>query len=470
MKIELLNIDELIKVNKLKEITSPRTRSGTGQFDPNGILSYEIFGASNKDRRNTFAYIDLKRRFLHPHIYKNILYRMYRKIESIINGQTKVSIVDGFFVDDPNGWCGLQNLYKHWDEIDWRKKNSANEINTKILNSVPKDLIFVNKWLAVPPAYRDVILQGSQDSSSHTNELNPLYSKLIRIVSSLEAGGLFVKQQYVTEYNIQEVLVDIFNYFKNQIKSKNGLIKKSLMGKSIDFGARTVISAPSYRFNKFEDAVVDYNNCAAPIALCCSTFYPFIEAWLKNFFSREYTSDFNTFTYIDPKTKERLTAPLDDPDMQFSNENIKKMINNFIDNPDNRFNIVSVDVRIPKEKGEVVEEAHLILNAKEVHENGTETDYTRPLCITDLMYMAAVECCRNRHLLISRHPIGTDKSLIFQRIFVQSTTEHMHLKVMNEDYPHYPKINLDTPHDKVGIQFVDTLVYANEHLGEMGAD
>lgn len=471
MKIELLDIDKLIKVNKLEEITSPITRSGGGTFDPDGILSYEIFGASQQDRRNTFAYIDLQRKFLHPHIYNNILKRMYKKITSIINGQSRVSVVDGWLVDDPNGWTGLSGLYKHWDEIDWKKKNSANQINTKILDTLKRDEVFVDKWIVVPPAYRDMLLQGSKDSSSHTSDLNPLYNALIRNIALLDSGGLFSKQQYNTESRIEDLLVDVFKYFENLIKSKNGLIKKSLMGKSVDFGARTVISAPSYRYNRFEDAIVDYSHCAAPISLCCSTFYPFIEAWLKTFFMREYGSDPYNFSFIDPKTKERITAPLNDPAMQFSNKNIKKMINNFIDNPDNRYTVVTVEVLIPQEDGtDKKENAYMLFHAKQVHEDGRETDYTRPLTITDLMYMAAVDVTRNRHLLISRHPIGTDKSLIFQKMTVQSTTDHIHLKVMGEDYPLYPDIKLDTPHDKVGIQFSDTLVYANEHLGEMGAD
>ena len=54
-----------------------------------------------------------------------------------------------------------------------------------------------------------------------------MYTKLIRSVSLLSEGGLFARTQYATQSKIQELLVDIYNYFKGLISKKQGLIKKS---------------------------------------------------------------------------------------------------------------------------------------------------------------------------------------------------------------------------------------------------
>lgn len=66
-------MNRIIAVNKLQEIRSPRLFSNKMMYDPEGILSSEIFGISKGDRRNTFAYIDLKRHFIHPHLYAKVI-------------------------------------------------------------------------------------------------------------------------------------------------------------------------------------------------------------------------------------------------------------------------------------------------------------------------------------------------------------------------------------------------------------
>ena len=58
MKLDLLDIEKLIEVNKLEEVTSANLFSSKMIFDPDGLLSNEIFGISKGDRRTTFAYIE----------------------------------------------------------------------------------------------------------------------------------------------------------------------------------------------------------------------------------------------------------------------------------------------------------------------------------------------------------------------------------------------------------------------------
>ena len=80
MKVDILDIEKLISVNNLQEVTSPRLFSNKMMYDSNGILSTDIFGISKGDRRQTFAYIDLKRHYIHPHIYQKVLKSMFRNI------------------------------------------------------------------------------------------------------------------------------------------------------------------------------------------------------------------------------------------------------------------------------------------------------------------------------------------------------------------------------------------------------
>ena len=65
---------------------------------------------------------------------------MFKGIIYLISGQKYYSIINGELVeDDEKGWTGLQNLYDHWNEIDWSKKRTDNATNKKLLMNLKKD-------------------------------------------------------------------------------------------------------------------------------------------------------------------------------------------------------------------------------------------------------------------------------------------------------------------------------------------
>lgn len=472
MKIDILEMDRLISVNNLKEVTAPRLFSNKMMFDPDGILSNEIFGISKGDRRSTFAYINLNRHFIHPHIYSKVLKGMFKGIIYIVSGQKRYSVKNGMLVEDPeNGWTGLTDLYDHWDEINWKNSKSVNTTSKQLLINLPKDKVFINRILVCPPAYRDVMMAGTVDSSDHVNELNDLYMKLIRSVALLSEGGLFARIQYATQMKIQDVIVEIYDYFKLQISRKQGLIRKNLLGKSVDYGVRTVISAPTYNNERLEDNIIDIEHSALPISECCSTFGPLIETWLKNFFTREIINDPNMITYYDPETGKEITASLKDPEVQFSEKAVRRMMDDYMLNPDNRFKIITVDVNIPtNDKKPKIAKAYMMLKGKIILPNNATKVLNRPMTVTDVIYLACVEECEKRHLMISRYPVGTDKGIYFIKIRVQSTAKHVKVVFNGKEYPFYPDIDLKLHHSKVGVSFIDTLVMSNSHLDGMGAD
>lgn len=495
MKIEILDIERLIDVNKLQEVTSPSIFSSKMVFDPDGLLSNEIFGISRDDRRSTFAYIDLRRPYLHPHIYKKVLKQgVFRDIIYVVSGQHRYVIRNGLPVrDDENGWTGLDQLYKHWDEIDWSKKLGSSakvtiatdsedapdtveeavgisKINRDLLSKLKKNQVFITKQLVCPPAYRDVMLTGTIDTSDHVNKLNTMYSQLIRMVATLSEGGIFSATRYATQAKVQDQLVMIMDYFGGLIKGKTGLMRRNLMGKKIDYGVRSVISAPAYNSPDIKDQMVDFDHCAVPISECCSLFYPFIQSWVINFFTREIINDPAHIAFYDPETKQPVTGMIIDPELQFSEKNIRKMINDYIRNPDNRFRVINVAVEDPINKK--ARNASLILKGKEFLDNTTSRDINRAMTVTDLLYLACVDTCerKQRHVMTSRYPVGTDKGIFLNRIRVQSTAKHTNVIFNGIEYPNYPVIDFNVDHDNVGVQFIDTFVYSNSHLAGMDAD
>lgn len=472
MIIDLLDIPRAISVNKLEQVTAPRLFSNKMMYDPQGLLSTDIFGISKGDRRSTFAYIDLRRPFLHPHIYDKVLMRSLKStISYITSGQKRYVVQNGMLVEDEeNGWTGLGKLYENWDKIAWSKLASNNDVNKKLLGYLTRDQAFITKILVCPPSYRDVMIAGTVDSSDHVNELNELYLRLIRNTALLSEGGLFAPMQYATQMKIQKTLVEVSEYFKNQISSKTGLIRKNLLGKSVSYGTRSVISAPTYNNNVLQDNMIDMEHVALPISQCCSTFYPFIESWLKNFFTREIINDPNLVTFYDHASGKEIVATLKDPEIQFSEKNIKKIINDYCLNPDNRYRVINADVIIPTKTSEKIVKASMVLKGKVLLENNATKVLNRVMTVTDILYLACVDVAEKRHAMITRYPVGTDKGIFFNKIRVQSTKDHVKVVFNGKEYPFYPSIDFKIDPDQVGVQFIDTVVMSNSMLDGMGAD
>jgi len=216
--------------------------------------------------------------------------------------------------------------------------------------------------------------------------------------------------------------------------------------------------------------MVGIEYAAIPLSHVCSEFYPFIESWVRNFFTREIINNPNLFRFIDHDGKE-ITATMIDPELQFSEKNVRKMINNYCLNMDDRFSLIEVLVRRPnagKDAKPII--ARMKLKGKEILRNGSSRILERPMTITDILFIAAVDVCKNRHTMVSRYPVGTDKGMYFAKINVQSTANHIHLILNEKEYRWYPDIDLNTNPDYVGIKFIDTLVTSNSHLDGMGAD
>ena len=121
MQLSLADLEKLVKVNPtmIGEVTNPvmLDRGHTPTYD--GLLSTEIFGNTTKERSSKFGFINLQGHYLQPIVFKN-LRRIDRRIDGIISGRSKVRIEkDGTMVDDENGSCGINFIYRNWEKIKY---------------------------------------------------------------------------------------------------------------------------------------------------------------------------------------------------------------------------------------------------------------------------------------------------------------------------------------------------------------
>lgn len=469
MKIDLYDVDEFVEINKLRPVTSPVLFQRGGVPHPDGLVSNEIFGITVKSRKETMAYIDLYTPFFHPHMYK-VVQRMFRNIDKIINGEEFYRINDEgiLVVDRENGETGLQFLYDNWNKIKWKKVNDNNPSPKSVIGmryeraglieKCSRDEVFITKLPILPVFYRDI---RSTARGGETTDINTIYARLIRYTTLLRDRGMFGFEFHATNYTIQQLIVAVYDYLKKKLEKKNGLIRKFLMGKSIDYSVRTVITAPTYHADHPSNMMVDFYHAAVPISQVCALAYPYMMHWLKNFFEKEVISQgLEKIVYNPDNDKIEKTVRLKDPTQYFDEKYIKRLMDQFIQDPSSRFNPIEVPIEGSSRK------MYLSLTGKRmgVGKEGLASTMYRRMTVTDLLYMAAVDVTKDKHIKVTRYPIIDEFSIFFAKIRINSTTKTEPVMINDRLYKWYPIIEPDVPYYRIGSLFIDALQFSNSYL------
>jgi len=266
LRIDICNLEKFIKVNNLEEVTNS-IRFDQGWYPTeDGLLSYKIFGqAGSYDRRTIFGYIDLKGHFLHPLFYQRLT-KMNRNFSRVIDGSGYFSINEKgeLVADNENGNTGIAWLYDNFKKLKFKKSGSGERDRTiDLLNKMDTDEIFVSKWLVIPAYYRDSNIQKLNHGKVSEDDINKMYAKLIELAGS---NSEFDFMGYMTESRLQKQLVEIYDYLTSYIKGKTGLLKNNLLGKTVDYSTRGVISAGRVNSNKPADQLVKFTYTGIPLS------------------------------------------------------------------------------------------------------------------------------------------------------------------------------------------------------------
>ena len=468
MQLNLMDVEKFVKINPtmIKEVTNPifLDRNKTPTYD--GLLSTEIFGNTTKERSRKFGFISLGGYYFQPIIYKNIR-RLDRRIDGICSGRIKVVIQkDGTMVEDPEkGQTGIEFLYKNWEKIHYKKNESA-EHNDRVdvLENHKKSEVFTDVWLVCPAMYRDINMQDIDTRKIGADTVNGIYSRLIRLTAMLKQDASFTPVMHNTRYMIQMTLIDIYDYFKNLIEKKNGMVRKSLLGKNVDYGARLVITSPNYNSNSYKDTEVDFFHAGVPLANCCSLFTPFILGWVRNFLQREL--EFIGTKYPIENKGKLAFEPLKDPMSYYNDEMIRKMMETFIYSFSGRFQ----PIEIPHTNMDKVHYDMKFMGQKYEQTGEPSPIFNRPFTLTDLFFLAAVNVCEDKHVYITRYPMTDTMGTFPTGINVLSTHRTMSIELDGKLYKKYPVIDLSLSPDEIASQFVDTLRFQNVFLKAMNGD
>lgn len=482
MKIWLLDEEKFVNINNLKEVTNPVSFERGMIPTEDGLFSNTIFGMNIYDRRHTWAYIDLKNHYLNPKAYIT-LKSLNRAFEAVIYGTKKFIIKDGVLVEDENGDTGIEWLYKNWEKIDF-KKNDSNKRNSRIdmLKNHSKDEIFCTKWAVCPAFYRDVNLQSNSSGRPKVPEINDVYTAILRNVNMVETGTNFDFMINSIIGKTQMLLIDIYNMMKEKINGKNGYLRRSILGKSIDYCARIVITATPYDNNSVEDQHINFQYTGVPLSHCCAQLTPFIIWWLNQYFRTRIINHKDQFPVLDGDGK-RVYVHLDNPETVFNDEYIDKNLSRWINNPSSRFDLIELPIRKDdKERFKIKTPRYLSLEgysyttttmarrAAKNHSNSEGELVNRPITWTDLLYMAAADVSEDKHVEITRYPMLDYLGTFFSRIYVISTRKTIPMIINDTLYETYPLVDLTTPKGRIEASFIDSYKICPLYLPGLDGD
>lgn len=497
LTMEIIDTEKFIKVNNLKPITDPVFFNGPTP-SPEGLLSNEIFGITNTERSGIFAYIDLNGTFINPVIYKTLC-RLNSKIQDIVHGTDTFSINDsGEIVQDPEGSTGIDWLRKNFNKIKFKTSDATSRNNKIKFIEQEKDKMWINKFIVIPAAYRDV---DTKQASIGVGEINKLYSSLIIASKSLKENAEYgLTLSDTTKGRIQTTLQQIYDWFgsgtiingqetSGNLPGKTGILKKGIMYKTIDYSVRLVMSAPQLKAEDIDDLMVDMDHAAEPLAAAICNFKPFIMFWLRRFFENEFagTMEYPIILKDSKGSDEIIQVPIEDYQITFSDVELEKEIERFIHGYSNRFRPIQVPVDrvalnaiIKEKKLKPVNNIYMEFKGYNItsqdYKDNKNIDYSsyplvhRPLTWCDLLYRAACEVTEDKMVLITRFPIDSYLNQYPSQIRIKSTVETEPMVINGKLYKWYPKIREKDINTNTSPLFSDTLSICNGLINAMGMD
>ena len=485
LRLEVLDVEQYVKKNKLKCVSDPRAFDTGGIESPEGLLSNEIFGYTTKEKQGTFAYIDLHGWFLDPSCYKTWT-RLDPKIKNVVHGVKYYSIDENgdLVEDEENGDTGIEWLRKNMNKIRFKPSTSkSKQLSVRYLEE-NKDKMWISKYMVIPKFYRDKNTSSRSRVVVGLNSINKLYTNLI-----VAANALTVPQEYgfdsgdASRGRVQEIILQIYDWFCGNtnkgidksdsgqgLSGKIGIIRMTNTSKTADYSSRLVISAYDNKANRPEDLMVNYDYTAIPLYSAMTQFRDFVLFQTRQFFENEFTG-VTTYPVIDKNGKEKSIIP-DSPDIVFSDERIIKEMDRFLHGYNNRFVPIEVPVEGTNQKYYMKYKGRY----KPVSANG-DTDseaeevlVNRRLTWCDVFFIATVEAVKDKHVLLTRFPIDYFSNQFTTKVVVASTKDTEEVVYEGQLYKWYPKIREEDIETDTSNKFVDTLRFSNLYLNSIGGD
>lgn len=437
-------------INLLQPVTTLDVLDGgTSNFHDEGLFSTTIFGrVGSEDRDLRFSYIDIHIEIFHPVIY-NAITQLKNLYKGIITGKAYAiwdeKEKDFVASDILNGESGYHFFMQHWQDIVFKEtavktipEDQGGDVKPSISGGVKRNmkillvelakkrgLALTTKVLVIPAGLRD--LEVGDDGRMRQGEINDKYRALLSASNTISTSSDFnTPILNVTRISLQNAFNDIYDYFKELLKGKNGLIQRKWGSRNIMNGTRNVITSMenttpylgalnSPKINSTVYGLYQTIKGTLPISQ-----HLIMNGWLTNVFPQGS----NKAQLVNPKTlhREEVNISADVTDKWTTSAGIEKVIHNYVEltrrlkplmikgyyiglvyrGPDMTFKIFGDIDELP---------SHL------------SKDHVFPLTLTEFIYIAGYKVWNTIPNMVTRHPVTGIGSIYPSYTYVRTTVK-----------------------------------------------
>ena len=482
MQIDIFNINKFIDTFDCREVTSANIMSSHSTIpDPDGLGSYEIFGMpGTTERKQRFGYISLNGDFLHPHVFM-ILTSVFRAIEDLIFGESQFYLLDGQIIRYTEGMelpkkvpvgTGITFLKEIWDDIQWKTSDSrARTMRLEVLRLLTKEEVFIDKWLVIPPYFRDIDM-----ATGKKNDRNMEYTRLLNAASMLKSTtGLFELKGTTDAHRIiQRTINEMYSFFVGFVTGVKGFVHKHVMGKSTDYSSRVVLSMSKMSSSKVDDMEVSFTKSAAPLSIIAKIFIPFIKHGIRKFVTEYLKGSLFLYDISKPEGQRRMKLA-EHWEEVISDDGIDQMVELYYNSKEHRTDIFTVE-GADKEKHPllyVVEDptdgSAEIVGVPNLEEIKDRNFRLYPFTLTHLLYKVAMDTVGSKVIFVTRYPVE-DYHNIYPSYFNLIPCNKFSERVVDGiKYPRWPDLSGITK-ENIGKSFIDTFRVFPTYLEALGAD
>lgn len=436
-----LNLMHLLSqdVAHISKITSLDIYDNSGiSFHEDGLYSIQAFGQlGSPERDNTFAYIDLKTKIIHPFIFKHLC-RLKNTYLSICAGHSfgkwdpvKKDIVTA---DAETGETGYDFFFRHWNKIEFQQTGSdKREARIELINKYRKEGV-IQYHLVAPAGMRDIQVDDVTGNTKE-DEINGFYLRLLSSTNVMDAlGGDHQGDVYnAPRWSMQRAANDLYDYIISKISGKRGWAQSK-------YGSRTTVNGTAN--------VVTAMNLAAPVlgadnapgafdtmmgfTQCLRGALPYTLRGMSTGILGETMNEEGLVWLVNRKTLRREMVELtnDSIDLYAIRTGHEKLINRFFNRKQRNRTIIIEGyylglIYIDDSHFKVfndIEELPEHLSRKNVH----------PMTLTDLLYVSTIEQYRKLVGTMTRYPITGDGS-IYPTYYKIRTTVRSYTKTQLDD-------------------------------------
>lgn len=476
--IELLRLDQQ-KLGLLKPVTRMDAfETVGGNLAEDGLFSISIFGRVGEEARDLrFSYIDLKTTIFHPVIYQR-LHRMKSLYTGIMSGK-EYAVWDAAEKDfvrsnEMDGQTGYAFFMQHWNQIEFKRNESAIRNLTVDLFNKYRNRATVDKIMVLPAGLRDI----ETDSSGRIREgeINEFYRRILAIAATISQTSDHGQSPILNSarFMLQTAFNNIFEFLENMLQGKKGFLQGKWGSRRVFNGTRNVITTMNTSVKKigginapkFTDTIVGLHQLSR--AILPVTIHLMRNGYLSKIFSSGDASAY----LIDPKSlkRELVKLPHDVYDRYTTVEGIEKVIASY------------GEVRL-RHKPVMVEDRYVALiyaddknNFKVFYDidelpEGFDRKWVRPLTLCELLYLSGYQSWNKYAGFVTRYPVTGTRSCYPTTIYVKTTIVGEIRYELGENWE-----RIDDEHVAIEfpvyepLAFLDSLVIPPQRLAGLGAD